>query len=200
MSAHKAQAFFVLSAAWMFLGVISVLVLSRDIPWQQMEEPVEVMRSLGTERIISCSFNPQNDLSHLDYSVRSQFYYISHCQKASVWQSCQILVSAMSAVSCVRKCAVATQLSLWARCLNEFPREPTVSFRLGPLPSCWMCTSAQQWASWFLEVPDVGICGSAMSCGFLPQKTGRVNVGAVMGTCASWHLPPKLQYVCVSKC
>lgn len=196
MSAHRAQAFFVLSAAWMFLAVTSVLVPSRDIPWQQMEEPVEVMRTLETKRIISWSFNPQNDISHHDYSVKSKFYYISHCQKASIWQSFQILVSAMSALCCVRKCAAATQLSVWAHCLNEFPREPTLSFRL--MTTCTMCTLVQRWVSWFAEVPDVGVCGSVMSCGFLPQKMGRANVGAVTGTCTS-YLPPELQYVGVSK-
>lgn len=65
----------------MFLVVISVLVLSRDIPWQQMEEPVEVMRSLGTEGLISRSFNPWNNLSHYGYSIKSPFFMLVTVKK-----------------------------------------------------------------------------------------------------------------------
>lgn len=140
MSAHRVQAFFALSAAWMFLVVISVLVLSRDTPWQPMEEPVEVMRSLGTEAIMSWRVNPWNDLSHYGDSVKSSCFVSVTVKKpvfdkvAKYWYLlCQLF-------------PVAAQLSMGANCLNEFLRDPTSSFRLGHLITCMscVCTLAQQ--------------------------------------------------------
>lgn len=44
MNVHRVQVFCALSAAWMCLEAISVLVPIKDIPWQQMEGLVEVRR------------------------------------------------------------------------------------------------------------------------------------------------------------
>lgn len=140
MSAPRVQAFFVLSAAWMFLVVISVLVLSRDIPWQQMEEPVEVMRSLGTERIISWSFNPWNDLRYYGYSIKSPCFILATVKKPVFDKVAKYRYLRYQLFPVLEESTVATQLSMWANCLNEFLREPTSSFKLGHLITCMSCT------------------------------------------------------------